>query len=166
MTSLPITAFAFVFVFGVFFFDKLTLVHKRRKWNERPWCYIVSSESSPKFSEIFMFLSVFEYYYQTTCVDLQSACRTASLKGQSVSTVPGAQKQCCSFRRWLALGQTTLSQWSCSPDVPGIFFFKFKFPKGGKGFVLKIWFYLRHLHPGVHFINCPHIFPSRELNWL
>ena len=45
------------------------------------------------------------------------------------------------------------------------FFFKFKFQKKKK-FVFKIWFYLRHLHSGVHFINCPHIFLSRELNWL
>lgn len=70
------------------------------------------------------------------------------------------------FQKMVVLGQTTLSQWSCSPDVHGTFFFKFKFPKEKKKFVFKIWFYLRHLHPGVHFINCPHIFLSRELNWL
>lgn len=53
----------------------------------------------------------------------------------------------------------------CSPDVAAtFFFFKFMFQKNG--FVFKIWFYLRYLHPGVHFINCPHIFLSRELNWL
>lgn len=45
-------------------------------------CYIVSRENNPTFSEIFMLLSVFEYDYQTTCVDLQNVCRTASLKGQ------------------------------------------------------------------------------------
>lgn len=49
------------------------------------------------------------------------------------------------------------------------FFFlssSFQKKKKKKRFVFKIWFYLRHLHPGVHFINCPHIFLSRELNWL
>lgn len=122
----PTARHCFCFVVFLLFFVflyKLILVYKRRKWKERPWCYIVSSESNPKLSKIFMFFSVFEYYYQTTCVDLQNVCRTASLKGQSVSTVPGAQKLSRSFRRRLAVGQPPLLNGPARHMCREFFFF-------------------------------------------
>lgn len=83
------------------------------------------------FWNIFIFISLCvllsnNMHWPTECVQDCFLKRTVSEHS------PWSPEIVLFFQKMASIRSDHPSQWSCSPDVPGTFFFKFKFPKGGK----------------------------------
>lgn len=128
---------------------------------------LFQEEIAPSFLNIYIFINLCiilskNICWPTKCFQDCFLKRTISEHSLCSPEIVLFSQKMASIRSDHPFSMVLLSRCACDWN----FFLSSSFQKKKKKFVFKIWFYLRHLHPGVHFINCPHIFLSRELNWL